>query len=209
MAMATFPDSFQFTLWFQNTAMTSAILRPWSPPLEPVLSDTSAQTPGQGSLCIHLPRLQRTSKTGRWASHQEDPAFRAPDVCTHSSMPMFWMSFLWEGILWVTKGNTSGRAVNTESTALEAFTTVTGEGGRVWRQHTDLGRLRERPNTEVLYYVLMWCTVDSNDLSTPCSLHSNLIEKSPHHKDSLPQTKSSPYFLLTSVGFLFPASWWK
>lgn len=102
-------------------------------------------------------------------------------------MPMFLMFSLWEGILWVTKGNTNGRAVNTQSEALEAFTTFTGEGGRVWRQHTDLGRLFERPNTKVQYYVLVWCTVDSNGLSAPCSLHSNLIEKSPHHKHSLPQ----------------------
>lgn len=187
--MATFPDSFQFTLWFQNTAMVSTILRPWSPPLEPVLSDTSAQIPGQGSLCIHLPRLQRTPKAGRWASHKESPCIPC-SRCVHTQLHAYVLDVFLVGRDYL--GNkrphkSSGRAVNTKSAALEAFTTVTGEGGRVWRQHTDSGRLRERPNTEVQHYVLVWCTVDSNGLSAPCSLHSNLIEKSSHHKYSLPQ----------------------
>lgn len=66
-----------------------------------------------------------------------------------------------------------------------AFTMDTGEGGRVWRQYIGSGRPCERPSVKTQQCVLMWCMVNSNGLSAACSLHSNLIEKSPHHKYSL------------------------
>lgn len=180
---------FQLTIWFQNTAMISTILRPWSPPLEPVLSDTSVQTPGQGSLCIHLPRLQRTPKAGRWASHKESPSVPC-SRCMHTQLHAY-MELL------------------NRKRGFGSLHHRYRRGNEVWRQHSGSGRLCESPNTKVQYYVLVWHTVDSNGLSAPCSLHSNLIEKSPHPKHSLPQRRRAlPTSFRLSVWFSFPAGWW-
>lgn len=78
----------QFTPWFQNTAMTTTILKPWSP-LEPE-NWNSVQTAGQGSLCIHLLIAFRGSlRQVDGLPRKKVPGFCGPGMCRHSSLTVF------------------------------------------------------------------------------------------------------------------------